>query len=205
MGVSEELFMGKIFCIIGKSSSGKDTLYKQILKDGALGLLRIVPYTTRPIRFGETNGMEYFFTDEKGLLEFRRMGRVIEARSYQTVHGVWSYFTVNDGQIDLEKHNYLMITTLEAYVKIRDYFGFSAVWPVYIEVEDGVRLRRAIERESREEKPKYAELCRRFLADEKEFSEEKVRAAGIDRVFQNEDLLETQREITEYIRKLMQI
>lgn len=195
--------MGKIFCIIGKSSSGKDTLYKQILKDGALGLLRIVPYTTRPIRFGETNGMEYFFTDEKGLLEFRRMGRVIEARSYQTVHGVWSYFTVNDGQIDLEKYNYLMITTLEAYVKIRDYFGFSAVRPVYIEVEDGVRLRRAIERESREEKPKYAELCRRFLADEKDFSEEKVRAAGIDRVFRNEDLLETQREITEYIRKLM--
>ncbi len=76
------------------------------------------------------------------LLDYERAGKVIEVRSYQTVHGVWHYFTVNDGQIHLESQNYLMIVTLEGYIKIRDYFGADAVVPVYIEVEDNIRLRR---------------------------------------------------------------
>ena len=157
--------MGKIFCMMGKSSCGKDTLYKRILQEGILPLSSIVPYTTRPIRSGETDGVEYFFTDEQMLLDYERAGKVIEVRSYQTVHGVWHYFTVNDGQIHLESQNYLMIVTLEGYIKIRDYFGADAVVPVYIEVEDNIRLRRALDREEHQTEPKYAEMCRRFLAD----------------------------------------
>ena len=38
-------------------------------------------------------------------------------------YGIWKYFTVNDGNIQLDKENYLLIGTLEAYTKIRDYFG----------------------------------------------------------------------------------
>ena len=76
--------MGKIFCMMGKSSCGKDTLYKRILQEGILPLSSIVPYTTRPIRSGETDGVEYFFTDEQMLLDYERAGKVIEVRSYQT-------------------------------------------------------------------------------------------------------------------------
>ena len=53
--------MGKIYCIMGKSSTGKDTLFKKILGDESLSLKTIVPYTTRPVRAGEKNGVEYFF------------------------------------------------------------------------------------------------------------------------------------------------
>ena len=42
--------MGKIFCVMGKSASGKDTIYNKILQDDSLMLSRIIPYTTRPIR-----------------------------------------------------------------------------------------------------------------------------------------------------------
>ena len=49
--------MGKIFCMMGKSSSGKDTLYKLILENEKLQLSNIVPYTTRPIRAGEQDGV----------------------------------------------------------------------------------------------------------------------------------------------------
>ncbi len=45
--------MGKIFCVMGKSASGKDTIYNKILQDDSLMLSRIIPYTTRPIRDGE--------------------------------------------------------------------------------------------------------------------------------------------------------
>ena len=57
--------MGKIYCMMGKSSTGKDTLYKMLLEDGALSLKKIIPYTTRPMRRGETDGVEYYFCGEK--------------------------------------------------------------------------------------------------------------------------------------------
>ena len=55
---------------------------------------------------------------------------------------------------------------------MQNYFGKENVIPIYIQVDDGVRLERALERERTQKEPKYAELCRRFLADEKDFSEE---------------------------------
>lgn len=58
--------MGKIVCLMGKSSSGKDTIYKKLLMQESVHLETIVPYTTRPIRAGEKEGVEYHFTDEEG-------------------------------------------------------------------------------------------------------------------------------------------
>lgn len=67
--------------------------------------------------------------------------------------------------------------------------------PIYIEVEDGERLSRALNRERMQESPKYEELCRRFLSDAKDFSREKLKEAGITRRFVNQDLDETEEEI----------
>ncbi len=195
--------MGKIYCIMGKSSTGKDTLFKKILGDESLSLKTIVPYTTRPVRAGEKNGVEYFFCDEKKVEELEREGRIIELRAYDTIHGIWKYFTVDDGKIDLSKHSYLYIVTLEGYQKIQRYFGKSCVVPIYIEVEDGERLLRAIARERQQKTPQYEEMCRRFLADAADFSEKKLTEAGITRRFINNDMEGTIQEITEYIRQDM--
>lgn len=192
--------MGRIYCLMGKSSTGKDTIYKELLKDEGLSLKKIIPYTTRPIRDGEAHGVEYFFCDEERETELERQGKVIELRAYHTVMGIWKYFTVDDGQIDLKKQDYLVIGTLESYTKIRNYFGKENVIPIYIEVEDGERLSRALSREREQKQPKYEELCRRFLADAKDFSEENLKAAGIDRRFYNNDLTETKNEISTFIK-----
>ena len=192
--------MGKIFYIMGKSSSGKDTIYKKLMK--AYPRFRtIVPYTTRPIREGERDGVEYFFVDGERLREMQEAGQVIEVRSYDTKCGVWTYFTADDGQISLETHDYLVIGTLVSYQALREYFGEEKMAPVYIEVEDGLRLARAVERERRQAEPKYAELCRRFLADAEDFSEENLARAGISRRFVNNDLDECLSEIEAYIRQ----
>ena len=53
--------MGKIFCVMGKSASGKDTIYRRLMEAPGLGLERIVLYTTRPIRAGEKDGVDYHF------------------------------------------------------------------------------------------------------------------------------------------------
>ena len=193
-----------IFCLMGKSSSGKDTLYQKIMQKKELHLEKIVPYTTRPIREGEQEGREYHFCSREEKQKLAEANKIIEIRNYQTVYGTWSYFTVDDGQLDLMHKNYLSIGTLEAYVKLADYYGKDNVVPIYIEVEDGKRLMRAILREQAEEKPKYEELCRRFLADAADFSVEKRKQAGIEKVFVNDKIDETMDAITAYIQTYIQ-
>ena len=196
--------MGKIFCIMGKSSSGKDSIYRQIMEENELSLKPIIPYTTRPVRMGEKDGREYHFCSEETVGKLEAGGKIIELRAYNTVYGIWKYFTVDDGQIDLEDSCYLYIVTLEGYVRIQKYFGKDRVVPIYIEVEDGERLLRAIERERQQENPQYEEMCRRFLADASDFSEEKLKEAGIGKRFVNTQLGETIRQVTEYIRQKME-
>lgn len=191
--------MGKIYVVIGKSASGKDTIFKYLREDETLLMKTVVGYTTRPIRDGERDGVEYFFVSVEQFEQLRMAGKIIEYRTYQTIHGPWNYFTVNDGQIDLTKSDYLFINTLEAYNQIRKYFGEDKVIPIYIEVEDGERLSRAIKREKKQSEPKYAELCRRFLADSEDFSEEKIKESGIERRFINDDMKECIKEIIEFI------
>lgn len=194
--------MGRIFIIMGKSATGKDTIYKHLLDKEELNLKTVVMYTTRPIRFSESEGAEYHFVEEERLEELRTEGKVIEHRSYNTVHGIWHYFTVDDGQLDLEKEVYLMHGTLESYGQLREYFGKNMVVPIYIEVEDGVRLLRAIRREQKQEQPRYSELCRRFLADEEDFSEGNIMKYGIKKRYQNNDLSLCLHEITVDIKNL---
>ena len=185
---------------MGKSASGKDKIYSRLAGNKELNLKKLVLYTTRPIRDGEKDGVQYYFTDERRLQEFETAGKVIESRAYNTVYGIWTYFTADDGQINLRQEDYLVIGTLESYRAMKEYFGAESLVPLYIEVEDGLRLTRALEREKRQSQPRYDELCRRFLADSKDFSEENLRAAGIEKRFQNVDLEECIEAIEREIR-----
>ena len=190
--------MGKIFCVMGKSSSGKDTIYKE-LKEIYKEFLPITMYTTRPIRNGETEGIEYHFVSKEKFEKMYSDNKVIEYRTYDTVHGPWTYFTADDGQINLKEENYLVIGTLKSYQSIREYFGEDKVTGIYIEIDDGVRLSRALKREMKEENPKYEEMCRRFLADQEDFSEENLKACSIEKRFVNNDLKECIEEIKSFI------
>ncbi|MBP3422111.1 MAG: guanylate kinase [Lachnospiraceae bacterium] len=192
--------MGRIFYLMGKSSSGKDTIYKELLKRESLQLEKIVLYTTRPVRAGETEGVQYHFVDDAKAQSLQDEGKVIEMREYHTFHGLWKYFTVDDGQIDLSIHDYLIIGTIESFVKTKAYFGAEKVMPIMIELDDGVRLQRALDRERSEDRPRYEEMCRRFLADSTDFSKEKKTEAGIDKEFYNDDLEQCLKEIEEYIQ-----
>ena len=92
-----------------------------------------------------------------------------------------------------------MIGTLVSYEAMKRYFGKNVLVPIYIEVEDGERLSRALAREKEQNVPKYAEMCRRFLADEEDFSEKNLRKAEITCRFENSDLTGCLKEIENYI------
>ncbi len=181
--------MKKIFYLTGKSASGKDSIYKMLLNMEELSLNPIVIYTTRPKREGEEEGREYHFVDENGYQELDSSNAVIECRTYETIHGPWRYFTVKDG-ISSTKDYFLGIGTLESFLRVREHFGKETVIPIYVSVDDGDRLIRAINRERATHKPDYKEMCRRFIADAEDFSEEKLKDAGIkeENIFENNDL-----------------
>lgn len=195
-----------IFYLMGKSASGKDHIYQAVLGDPALRekLKPLVICTTRPMRQGEKNGREYWFTDEKILQELRAEGKVIEERCYQTVSGPWHYFTADDGHINPAGQNYLGIGTLESYVRLKKYFGDRTMVPLLIESDDGIRLERSLRREQKQKVPQYGEMCRRFLADAADFSEEKIKEAGIRRRFQNNGALDDCiREVAAFIKSML--
>lgn len=191
--------MSKIFYLMGKSASGKDTIYKKI-KQQLTEFKNIVIYTTRPIREGEKNGVEYFFVNDTDVDNLQKEGKVIELREYNTVHGIWKYFTVDDGQFDTDSH-VIAIGTLESYVKLKAYFGEEKMVPIYVEVEDGIRLERALAREREQKQPKYEEMCRRFLADAEDFSQEKLKEASVEKTFSNIDMEQCIDEIMLYINE----
>jgi len=195
--------MMKIYVLIGKSGSGKDSFFEKLNEDKSLNLKTLVGYTTRPKRVNETEGVEYHFTDIEGLKKLRADGMIIEERCYHTVHGDWYYFTVKDKEL-LENvdgnDKYIYIGTIESFLDMRDYYGSEVVIPVYIEVEDGERLARALKRERKQDNPKYAEMCRRFLADCEDFSEEKIIKAGITKRYENLDFEQCLENIKQDIR-----
>jgi guanylate kinase len=183
--------MSEIAFIMGKSASGKDKIYKSLIEDEELGLKTVTMYTTRPMRAGEEEGVEYHFVSDAVADQMRLDKKIIEMRCYDTIYGQWRYFTADDGQIDLKSNNrYIIIGTLEAYDQFCSYYGKEHLLPIYIDVKDDIRLLRAIKREQKQMEPKYDEMCRRFLADSKDFSEENIMRSGITRRFENNGELE---------------
>ncbi len=196
--------MGKIFYLMGKSSSGKDTIFRLLMRSPEVNFKTIVPYTTRPIRAGEVEGKQYHFVTEEEFHKLKESGKVIEDRAYNTYHGLWRYFMVDDGRIDLNTGDYIIIGTIESYLKCAEFYGSDRTVPLMIDLDDGERLSRALKRERKQEHPKYEEMCRRFLADSEDFSEEKLKEAGITATnrFDNTDLDECLEKIVSYIKSL---
>ena len=191
--------MGKLFVMMGKSASGKDTLYRQMM-ERYTDLHPVIPYTTRPVRAGESEGAEYHFVPVEQMEQMERRGQIVECRCYQTVKGPWYYFTADDGQIDFAKGDFALISTLEGYEQIQRFYGTDRVVPLYIEVEDFLRLERSLARERQQENPCVAEVCRRFLADEEDFSEEKLNRLGICRRISNITVDEALKQIGQALK-----
>lgn len=165
--------MSQIFCLIGKSASGKDTLYTQILMNTERRLVPIIPYTTRPKRMNERDGIDYHFITKTQMDYYESNHQIIEKREYHTVNGIWYYFTLNFEMCN--NTDYILITTLEGVYSLINFFGEEVVQVIYLFLDDKVRLLRCIERESKQIAPNYNEVCRRFLADEEDFADSKLK------------------------------
>lgn len=186
-----------IYYLMGKSASGKDTLYRKIINNCSY-LKKINMYTTRPKRENEVDGREYNFIDEDFLN--KNQDKIIEKRVYNTVYGPWTYATLDNGNID-KNDNYIMIGTLESYKKMKEYFGENNIIPLYIEVPYDIRLNRALMRDKDEHKSLLDEIKRRLAQDEIDFSEENIKSANIIKRYSNMDMDICAKEIIKDIER----
>lgn len=201
----------KIITLIGKSCSGKDTAYKRVCEElkqeglwDELNIVQAVMHTTRPMRPNETEGVQYHFCDVDFYKQEEEANRVIECRPYNTKYGIWYYFT-HKSAIDLDNHNYFNMNTIEGFNATKAYFETTSsdiLVPIYLFCDDGVRLQRAINRELERENPQYDEMCRRFLADQSDFSEENLsRIPNLTRIDNNKNLNDTVAELKDVVIK----
>lgn len=202
--------MSNLIYIMGKSSAGKDTIYQKVKERIDTNLY--IPYTTRPMREGENQGREYNFITREEFNILEKEQKVMENRNYNVINkngerDVWTYATIADEQWEQEG-DFLSIGTLESYTSILKYLRSHpekdlTMMPVYIQISEEERKKRAIAREKTQIKPNFEEMERRLKADNIDFSAEKLRDAGISQfeTFENYDLKKCVNEIIEYIEK----
>ena len=163
----------KIFALLGYSSVGKDTILKQVLKDMD-DVKPIISTTTRPMRKGETEGVEYYFIDDTEF--FRRGTDFVEQRIYHTKvkeNGIEKDATWRYGieRVELEKDDYLIvIVDSVGYKELKNYVGNNKIVPIFISAPQEELKARALARGDLE-----AEVDRRLKDDYERFMDFRVR------------------------------
>ena len=163
----------KIFALLGYMGVGKDTILKQVLKDMD-DVKPIISTTTRPMRKGETEGVEYYFIDDTEF--FRRGTDFVEQRIYHTKvkeNGVEKDATWRYGieRIELEKDDYLIvIVDSVGYKELKNYVGNNKIVPIFISAPQEELKARALARGDLE-----AEVDRRLKDDYERFMDFRVR------------------------------
>ena len=189
----------KIFALLGYSSVGKDTILKQVLKDMD-DVKPIISTTTRPMRKGETEGVEYYFIDDTEF--FRRGTDFVEQRIYHTKvkeNGVEKDATWRYGieRAELEKDDYLIvIVDSVGYKELKNYVGNGKIVPIFISAPQEELKARALARGDLE-----AEVDRRLKDDYERFMDFRVRTVYHEVKNTNGRLEEAIKEVENIITK----
>ena len=211
--------MGKLFCLIGRSCTGKDTIITKVLDsiEDRYNIKRLVYYTTREKRQGEEEGYTYYFTTDEEFLKYKEKGLVAESREYPAKFGNVTYYTLIEQLDNIEKDdiNYIATTTLIQFNSYRHHLGKDNVIPIYINSSYKDILSRYIKRLNDEETNgkivkdiQYIEICRRIVSEEEEYNSSNLHKYGIcatpsgENIFLNSndtDMDELAASVSEYI------
>lgn len=159
-----------VILIAGKSATGKDTASSMV--QTLFGAEPIISHTTRPIREGEQDGINYHFIDELSFIDKINLGEMLEYREYNTLLNgeaqSWLYgISKSEVQSDGLK---VGVTTLDAIQPMKELLGEDNVKVIYLYADDDIRKERAMKRGSFCEE----EWNRRLIADDKDFEERDI-------------------------------
>ena len=151
-----------LYCICGPACSGKDAVVSELSKK----YKRVVQHTTRPMRPGETDGVEYVFHDRNDIPK-----TPFNFKSFTVASGEeWCYWFEFEDIVSA-------ITSGDVYITISDAAGtkklmeWARVKPIMLNTRVITRLKRYYTRESEKDNPNYEEIIRRIIADENDFAQ----------------------------------
>lgn len=154
--------------LFGKSGAGKDTIERELCRNH--GHKHIVTTTTRPMRPGEKDGVDYNYVTPEKFEKMRENGQFIESKDYMPASGgIWSYgSTLSDEQINSDRRYILILTP----AGIRDALrvlkernaDMNRIMTVYVKAGHEVRRQRLAHRGDNQK-----EVNRRMAADDRDF------------------------------------
>lgn len=176
---------------IGKSSSGKDTIYKKVLRK--VDADAIVTHTTRRMRSGEIDGETYHFDTYEQYKEYSDQNMLVGSTKFtifEPGNQYDAYYYTVKSDLSVGSKPKIVIGNPRLYSEYVKSLGNDKVYPIRIEIDDGTRMERALAREKQQIKPNYLEMCKRFIKDDSDFSPENLKSYGIDKfpIFVNDDL-----------------
>lgn len=155
----------KILILCGKSACGKDSIMKELIAN--YNYNSIVSWTSRPMRDGETNGVEYNFCNKQEFETMIKNNELIEYRSYNTkLNGkddVW-YYGIKKTELN-QNLQYVVILDLNGAMSFVNHYGKDNCKVIYIHSTDNTRTERAMSRGSFDK----TEWDRRMEADKNDF------------------------------------
>lgn len=145
----------KIIALCGKAGAGKDFLLNRICANHP-EFYKIISNTTRPMREGEKDGVNYhFLTDEQFLKK-----KYIE----ETIFRGWHYGTAVD-DLSLDKIN-IGVFNRAGIETLREMKNIDLL-DIFVFASDKERIMRQL---TREKDPDVKEIVRRFGTDEEDFN-----------------------------------
>ncbi|MBS4894030.1 MAG: hypothetical protein KHZ90_09705 [Veillonella parvula] len=162
----------KLICLIGKSSSGKDTIFQEILKTNKK-VKSAISHTTRPMRSNEKEGREYFFVTDNIFNEMFVNEEFIEKRKYKVANNSTWQYGLSKEAIDTDD-TYIVIVDYKGYCEFKRTLGEEIVHGIYIIADMKERVNRALHREKLIRDEQYLEIFRRFTKDEQDFPMEQI-------------------------------
>lgn len=160
-----------LIVLAGYSATGKDT-YQNMLLEQNPNLKRALSATTRPIRPGETDGVEYHFLDGANYMHLLMEERILSERIYNTIQNgkdaVWRYGLLKE---DFENSNWITILDHEGSRRVRNAVGSEHVKIVYMTCSD--QELRARSRGRLDESAEY----------ERRLADDKIQFQGIEEIY----------------------
>lgn len=162
-----------IFILFGKSGVGKSTVYKDLIKYKKYDLTPIVPYTTRPPRPDDIEGIDYHFINKDQFLEMMVDGDLFEATKFKVANGdTWYYGTPKaDYKSKGDKIIIANPFNLKSILKNCRHNKIPAK-AIYLYCQSKVSFRRLVDRDD-----DMKEASRRIDADKKDFTRKLIECA----------------------------
>lgn len=175
--------MNKIVVLLGKTASGKNTIFERIIKD--FDIKPIVSYTTRPIRVDkEIQGIDYNFVSDEEFKKGLMNNEFLEFRSYNTFESeketIW-YYGTHKSSIDFTKGSYIHIVDKDGLMQLLDIYGKEKIFSIYIDADLNDIITRSLKRDD----TNIHELVRRIIDDQ---AQHKHSSFFCDRTVKNEDI-----------------